>query len=291
MKTYVECIPCIINQGIKIGRRLDIKDEKIEEMVRELMDHLKGENFNKTPAELAKYSYKIINKYMMTNDPYKEIKKYYNESMLKLVPEIKNIINNSGNRFEIAMKIAVLGNIIDFGSKHKFSENDIIKKVRDIGNSYFAIDDSKKLYDKLRVSKTLLYIGDNCGEIVFDKIFIEYIKFSFPNLKIYYGVRGEPVINDVTIVDAKDVNMEEVAEVIDNGDNSPGTVLNNISGKFKDLLFNSDLVISKGQGNYETLNEINRDDVFLLFMAKCDVVSKELGVKNMSFICKKIDNI
>lgn len=146
------------------------------------------------------------------------------------------------------------------------------------------------MYEKLKKADTLLYLGDNCGEIVFDKVFIEYLKDIFPNLKIFYGVRGRPIINDGTLEDAEMVGMREVAKVLDNGDGAPGTVIEDVREEFRRLFYGADIVIAKGQGNYETLSGTDREEVYLLFMAKCGVVAKKIGVETMSLIRMKSTN-
>lgn len=139
----------------------------------------------------------------------------------------------------------------------------------------------------MKSAKSILYLGDNCGEIVLDKIFIELLSKEYPTCKVYYGVRGKPIVNDVTIEDALEVKMNEVATVISNGDGALGTVLKNTSTQFKQVFQQVDIVICKGQGNYEGLLGINKENVFFLFMAKCELVAKPVGVKTMSIVCMK----
>lgn len=286
MRTYLECIPCIITQGIKTAKRLNISEEIQEEMVKETLDYLKDKDYGKTPPEIAKPVYKIINKYMGTEDPFKELKDFYNDEMMKIEDDLKNIIKKNSD-LKIAIKLAITGNIIDFGAKHSFDKKVVLDKIDEIENNKLIIDSSDELYEKLIKAKTLLYLGDNCGEIVFDKVFIEYLKKEFPLLEITFGVRGEPIINDVTIEDAKKIGLDKLVDIISNGDSAPGTVIEDTSEKFKKKFYESDLIIAKGQGNYETLSRIDRDNVFLLFMAKCNVVADELNVPIMSLICKK----
>ena len=137
--------------------------------------------------------------------------------------------------------------------KHKFDLNTLMDKLHKIKSDNLAVDDSRKLFDDISEAHTLLYLGDNCGEIVLDKIFIEELKAHYNNLKVYYGVRGQAIVNDVTIDDASDVNMSESAEVISNGDISLGTVIEKTSSEFQKVFNDADVVICKGQGNYEGL--------------------------------------
>jgi len=288
MKTAVECIPCLINQGIKVSKFNNISDEKTQELIKEILSKLSTEKIlDTTPPHLAKDIYKIISKYNDNSDPYKEIKEYYNNEIMAMAPKLKLKIEDSSNPLFTAIKLAVTGNIIDFGTNHSITEEIIREKIEEIEHKNFAIDDTTKLYNKLKTSKTLLYLGDNCGEIVFDKLLIEEIKKEFPNLHITFAVRGNFVINDVTTADAKQVGMYDIVDVIDNGDNAPGTIIENCSKEFMDRFNNSDLIISKGQGNFETLNLTKRDDIYFLFMTKCRLVTKNLNVPMFSLMCKK----
>jgi len=286
MKTYLECIPCIISQGIKTAKRLNVSEEIQEEMVKETLDYLKDKNYGKTPPELAKPVYKIINKYMGTDDPFKELKDFYNDEMMKIEDDLRNIIEKNSD-LKTAIKLAITGNIIDFGAKHSFDKKVVLDRINEIESNKLIVDTSDELFDKLKESKTLLYLGDNCGEIIFDKVFIEYLKKEFPHLEITFGVRGSPIINDATEEDAKKVGLDKMVKIISNGDSAPGTVIEDTSDEFKEIFYSSDLIIAKGQGNYETLSTIDRENVFLLFMAKCDVVADELNVPIMSLVCQK----
>ncbi len=205
--------------------------------------------------------------------------------MLKIENELENIIENSNDKFLSAMKLAITGNIIDFGPKHEITKEMVLKKVYEAENASLVIDRSNELYNKLKESKKLLYIGDNCGEIVFDKVFINYMKKEFPLLEITFAVRGKPAINDITIDDAIETGIDKIVKIIDNGDDAPGTIIEDVKDEFREIFYNSDIIISKGQGNYETLNDIDRDDVFFLFMAKCDVIAGKLNVNKMSLVC------
>lgn len=290
MQTTLYCIPCLIKQGIKIADFLKIDDFKSEKMMREILEALKEENYKNSPPYLAKRVYSIICKFAETGNPYREIKEYYNRELLGMEKNLKRIVKDSPYGFNAALKLTITGNIIDFGTEYNITKDFILGKLEEVHEKQLKIDDSIEMYKKLEKAETLFYLGDNCGEIVLDKVFIEYLKSIFPNLNIFYGVRGKPIINDVTLEDAKMVKMEEVAEILDNGDGAPGTVIQDVKDEFKKLFYKSDIVIAKGQGNYETLSGIDREDVYMLFMAKCDVVAKKVGVEPMSLICMKSVN-
>jgi uncharacterized protein with ATP-grasp and redox domains len=149
-----------------------------------------------------------------------------------------------------------------------------------------AIDDSKTLMEDILNANILLYLGDNCGEICMDKILLKKIKELNPNVKILFGVRGEPVVNDSIAEDAYIVGIDEYAEIIENGDGSLGTVLNRTSIQFKEVYKKADVVIAKGQANYECLSEESKNIYFLL-MTKCDVIANDIDAPEKKMICMK----
>ena len=290
MKTAIECIPCLITQGIKVSKNNNVSDEQREKLVKEILSKLSTEEFtNSTPPYLAKDIYNIIGRYVGNVDPYKDIKHTYNNLILGMESNLQTKIDIAENSFKAAVKLAVVGNIIDFGTNHAINDELIYKKIEESDTTDFATDNSERLYEKLKHAKKLLYLGDNCGEIVFDKLLIKEIKKTFPHVDITFAVRGSYVINDVTVDDAQQVGMDNIVTVIDNGDNAPGTIIENCSDTFVEEFNSADVIISKGQGNYETLNDANRGEIFFLFMTKCPLVTKELNVDMFSLMCKEIE--
>jgi len=285
MKLDLNCITCNINQAIKIMELFDVDRNTKEEMMREVLEYLSNADYSKCNPEIIAGTWGIILKYIENDNPYDDIKKYYNMEILKMTESIDSLIENSDDKFNTALKIAIAGNLIDFAAKHKFDLEMLKEKIMNIEEMNLAIDHSKNLYERLKTAKTIMYLGDNCGEICLDKLFIKYIKSEFPNIKVYFGVRGKIIVNDVTSDDALMVGMQEVAAVIENGDGSLGTVIERVSDEFKDKFYHADVVIAKGQGNYESLSETDKNNIFHLFMAKCEPVSNSLGVKSMSILC------
>jgi hypothetical protein len=203
-----------------------------------------------------------------------------------LLPEYERKIEQDKNSFQLALRYAIVGNIIDFNPIHNTLLDDIFDYFENMEQLELAIDDSTILVEDILNSKTLLYLGDNCGEICMDKIFLKQIKKLNSNIKILFGVRGKPVVNDSIAEDAYIVGIDEYAEVIDNGDGSLGTVLNRTSPAFKEVYKKADVVIAKGQANYECLSEENKNIYFLL-TTKCEVIANYIGVEEMKMICMK----
>lgn len=222
----------------------------------------------------------LLNQYSNNPDPYQEAKKQSNDLVLGMYPELKKIVFQSENQFETALRLAIAGNIIDYGIGNYFDLQGTIDKVL---NSEFAIDDSLELKQAISEAKTVLYLGDNCGEMIFDKLFIENL--MHPNL--IYAVRGAPVINDATMDDAKYVEMDIVADVISNGYDAPSTILEHCSAEFLEVFNRADVIISKGQGNLEGLLGKTDKEVYFLLMVKCEVIADALGVKKGDFVVRK----
>lgn len=238
------------------------------------------ENFS-APA-FSRELHQILKLYSQNADPYLEIKKHSNDLVLSLYPTFKQLVLESENPFDTALRLAIAGNIIDFGVSNHYDLDATIDKVL---KSDFAINNSSELNEALSSAKTVLYLGDNSGEIVLDKLFIETI--MHPNL--HFAVRGAPIINDVTIDDARYVGIDMVANIISNGYNAPSTIVDKCSVEFQELYNKADLIISKGQGNLEGLLNNTDKQIFFLLMVKCDVIAEALGVQKGDFVVKKQD--
>lgn len=210
-------------------------------------------------------------------DPYAEEKKKSNDISLQLYNGLRKEVIDSPHPFGMALRLSIAGNSMDYGAGSEFNIHDTIQKVL---NSKFAIDHSLELEKRIKTAKKILYIGDNAGEIVFDKLFIEMMMHNH----LTYAVRDSAVLNDVTQEDAHQVGMDLVADVISNGNNFPSTILSQCSPEFLRLYNEADLIISKGQGNLEGLINENDPRIFFLLMVKCDVVAEMLGVEKDSFV-------
>lgn len=211
------------------------------------------------------------------NDPFESEKKENNAMALEIYKSVKPKVQQSTDPFMMALKLAIAGNVMDYGAHSSFDINATIDKAL---KTTFAIDHSAELKTRISTAKNIMYLGDNAGEIVFDRLLIETIMHNH----ITFAVRGKPILNDVTLEDALSVGMDKVADVISNGAGNPSTVLENCSDEFVQIFNHVDLIISKGQGNLEGLIELNDSRIFFLLMAKCDVIGERLGVNKGSFI-------
>ena len=225
--------------------------------------------------------YELAYKYTDIRDFYDKKKKESNEFLLLLYPEFKKTVNDAEYSFGAAVRYAIAGNIIDFGAMHDFSIDTIHSELEKALNAAEITDESiKNLENEIEKADKILYIGDNAGEIVFDKLLIE----NLPKEKIVFSVRGGPIINDALMDDAEQVGLTEMVKVISNGAALPGTCLSECSEEFIEHFNNADLIISKGQGNYETLNDVDRN-IFFLLKVKCPVVAEDISVPLGKCVC------
>ena len=280
MKTFLDCLPCMMSQALRAGRMAT--DDEI--IIKKLLDNvgamMKDMHLENIPPETGDAIYKKISKITGVIDPYKKIKESNIDEALQLYPKLKEIVKRSNNKLLTAIRIAIAGNVIDLGVNKQFN---IAKDVEEILQQEFGIFDFHEFEKHLKEANTILYIGDNAGESVFDKILIEEL-----NKPVIYVVRDIPVINDVTYQDAVDSGIDEVAEIISSGCSAPGTILKFCNVKFLEIFASSDLVISKGQGNYEGLSNVDRS-LFFLLKAKCHVIANDLNVKENDIILKGIN--
>ncbi|GAF96550.1 unnamed protein product, partial [marine sediment metagenome] len=240
-------------------------------------------DLSKKPPEFARLVYNIIEEITGNEDPYKEIKKRDNEHAISLLPEIKSIIKKSEDKLFTSIKIAIAGNIMDFAAN---SDYDLKKTIEKVLESDFAINDYEKFKEGIKKATSIAYLADNAGEIVFDKLLIEKIR-ELNNCKIYLFVKGKPIVNDATEIDTKiiGINNFDNIEIKKINTGFPNTGMKKESKEFISFIKQMDLVISKGQGNYESLSEVNANIYFLL-IAKCHVIARDLGVKKGSIILK-----
>jgi uncharacterized protein with ATP-grasp and redox domains len=206
-------------------------------------------------------------------------------SAKKFITICKTNIDQSEDKLQGAIKTAIAGNVIDLAAEVIFDLNDEVKKIF---QTDFSIDDFEKLKSRLLKTKTLVYLADNAGEEIFDKLCIETIKELYPKIKIYYFVRGRPIINDLTIEHAKKSKLDTVATLVDSGVPTPGFTQELATAKANRLFENADCIISKGMGNYECLGEEKNLPIYFLLKVKCQVVARVIGAKLGDIVCKEL---
>jgi uncharacterized protein with ATP-grasp and redox domains len=284
MKTYLDCVPCIIEQTIKAARDLTQDLEKQEILLQKVLETLSNITYNQSPPYLGREAHRVIRRILDNADPYLKLKREFNRVGKELYPSLQERVNHSKDPLADAVKLAIAGNIIDFGPQHHFELRETIDKVL---QKKPAIDHTESLREDIESASTILYLGDNAGETFFDRILIE----KMPSKEIYYGVRGSPVINDATSEDAYWAGLDEVAKIISNGSDAPGTILEDCSAEFKDIFARSDLVIAKGHGNYETLNDVEGKKLYFLLMVKCETIARDVGCAVGKYVVKRAENV
>jgi uncharacterized protein with ATP-grasp and redox domains len=228
-----------------------------------------------TPPEMARVIHQTIREVTGSDDPYRQIKERSNEKALELYSLMKELVATSGDPLLASWRLATAGNSIDFGvSSESFQDYQFL--IEYALSSPCRVDHYGKFVGCLSRASSLLYLGDNAGEIVFDRVFIEEI-IAFKDIDVIFVVRGSPIINDATYEDAMYVGMEKVAKIMSNGCDYPGTVLRSCSKRVQKLFQSADIVIAKGQGNYESIDG-DRGNLFHLFKVKCSVVASQLKV-------------
>jgi len=275
MKTYLECIPCFIKQSLEAAR-MATDDEGVQaEVLREVMKHLQNISFKNSPPELSREVHQIIKRITKSEDPYRKVKNQSNVIAEKEYPYLKKLIEESDDPLLMAIKLSIVGNVIDFGTTNRFNVDDMIDNAVKQEFDASSYPQFKKILEQ---SETILFLADNTGEIFFDKLLLE--EFVSRKKKITYVVKANPVINDATKEDAYTAGIDKLAKIID-GDSgqkqsAPGMILSYASEEFLKIFESSDMIISKGQGNYEGLSDVDRE-VFFMLVAKCPLVAQDIN--------------
>ncbi|MBN2809822.1 MAG: DUF89 family protein [Deltaproteobacteria bacterium] len=275
MKTYLDCLPCFMNQIVRCGRLLEISEADSMSMLREFAGGFADFNLEDPPPQTSIRLYEMIARYAGCRDPFKAIKQESTDKALALYSDLKKRVELSSSPLSLAAKFAVAGNVIDFGVASEFDLGAELDRVVDRGA--FGRWEEDKFFAALKEAEWLLYLGDNTGETVMDRLFIETI-VRVAEVPVTYVVREKPIINDAVLDDALAAGLNDCAEIISSGCSAPGTVLELCSPEFLNLFYNAPLIVSKGQGNYETLSEIAAP-IFFFLKAKCAVVAEHLDVQ------------
>jgi uncharacterized protein with ATP-grasp and redox domains len=282
MRIFLDCIPCFVRQALD-SARLATDDERIhEQVVREVLRLAADLDMSQSPPAIGQQIHQLIRKLIDNKDPYRELKQRSNHLALKMCSELQQRIRTSKDPLETAVRLAIAANIIDLGVKTSIAETDIEKVINDCLTVDFDGQQLEFFKNAIKKAKKILYLADNAGEIVFDRLLIEHL----PAEKVTLVVKGKPVINDATMEDAEFAGLTEIVEVIDNGSDAPGTILESCSQTFRNRFEDADLIIAKGQGNYETLSDVDKN-IFFVLKAKCPVIAKDLGCEVGEMILRR----
>lgn len=270
------CIECARRSQVRVMDKFGLPLERRNSFLAYFDEIVQSAN-GTSPLEIGQLLRAELGRVTGIADPYSEEKQAGNRTAMQLYHEWKPLVYQSDDPFKMALRLAVAGNIMDYGASDRF---DIHQTIRKVLQAEFAIDHSQALLEKIRQAGSVLYLGDNAGEIVFDKLLIEVMQHP----DVTFAVRGAPVINDITLEDAAFTGMHNVAKVISNGHNAPSTLPEKCSPEFRSVFKKADVIISKGQGNLEGLWDRNDSRIFFVLMTKCPVFAELLRVPEQSFI-------
>jgi damage-control phosphatase, subfamily I len=271
MKTFLDCIPCQMRQAIQAVRQISADDALAESVLRHALSLAAKIDYNQPPAMIGREIHALIRKETQNTDPYSEIKSKANNTALKVMSQSRDQILKADNPLQQAVKFAIAGNILDFAIYNGWDDNRFQKCLDDATKKYIDPQQMERLRSALEKADKILYLADNAGETIFDSLLIEQL---LPR-KIVYAVKSSPVINDALISDALIAGIDKLGTIITNGTDSAGTVLSICSQEFLNEFDNADLIIAKGQANYETLCDVKKN-IFFLTQIKCQIIARDL---------------
>jgi len=272
MKTTLDCIPCFVRQSLNAVRMVTTDPALQERFLREVLQWMVHIDMHLPPPVMAQRIHRRLKEIVGNPDPYFAVKRQSNRMALELLPELKTSVEQDPEPLVMAMRLAVAGNIIDMGVSKTITAADIQNAINQALTEPL-VGPLAQFKQTLSAARHILYLADNAGEIVFDRLLIEQLA---PR-RVTVAVRGAPILNDATISDARDAGLDQLVELIDNGSDAPGTLLADCSESFRNHFESADLVIAKGQGNFESLSR-EQGNIFFLFKAKCHVIAAHAGL-------------
>ena len=281
MQTTFDCIPCFIRQALGAVRMVTDNPSIHQQVIHGVLWRLSQMSLQQSPVVMAQTIHRLVRELAGEADPYREAKQQSNELALELYPRLAAMVRCSDNALETAVRLAVAGNVIDLGVQGCIEKQHVEEAITHALAAPFN-GEIADLSEAISRAQSILYLADNAGEIVFDRLLIEQVSPS----RVTVAVRGKPVLNDATLTDAEATGLTQLVEVIDNGSDAPGTLLDDCSEAFRRRFDSADMVIAKGQGNYESLSDVDRD-VFFAFKAKCPVIAVELGCPVGSLVVRR----
>ena len=282
MRTYIECLPCLCRQAIEAARHAVDDPAVHEEVVRGVLAESARMDLSLPPPVMGGYIHRLVRQVTGDPDPYAAAKDRFNQLALSILPQLRVLIHDSADPMDTAVRLAIAGNVIDFATNASLDRNHIDEAIAHALAAPLDGGPCADFTEAIERAGRILYLADNAGEIVFDRLLIEQL----PQDRVTVVVKGSPVINDAIWQDAHTAGLTNMVEVIDNGSDIPGTILPSCSHSFRERFASVDLIISKGQGNYESLSDTDKP-VFFIFKAKCRVITMDIGCAIGSLILRK----
>jgi hypothetical protein len=271
MRTYLDCIPCFARQSLEAARMATDDPAVQERVLRDVLRALSEIDFADSPPAMAQRIHRLIRQATGRDDPYRALKQRFTRMALALLPGLRERAARAADPRETALRLAIAGNVIDLGVNGSLDEADVLQAVDEAASAPLA-GDVRGMFAAAEAAEEILYLADNAGEIVFDRLLLERL----PAGKVTVVVKGSAILNDATAADARASGLPDNIPIIDNGSDAPGTILRECSERFRRRFARADLVLAKGQGNYETLSEVEKD-VFFMLKVKCPVIARHLG--------------
>jgi uncharacterized protein with ATP-grasp and redox domains len=278
MRTYLDCYPCLLRQALQAARFAGADDARQKAVLDSVLGVLRRAEPTATPPEIANRVHQIVRRETGDGDPYRSAKEQSTREALALYSRLKTLVAEADDPLDVAVRLSIAGNIIDFGPVREY---DLWATVERVLSQPFAIDDGEAFRKALGRVDQVLYLADNAGETVFDRALIEAL-----GVPVVYAVKGGPVLNDATLEDARAAGLDRVAQVVDNGADAAGTILSFCSESFRRMYEEAQLVIAKGQANYETLSA-EGPEVFFLLQAKCPIIARDVGAPVGGIVLKQ----
>lgn len=283
MKTTLDCIPCFIRQALEAARLATTDPALHERIMRQALTAMAGMDMKTTPPMIAQHLHRRLRGLTGVVDPYREVKDRFNRMALDMLPGLNARVENAQDPLGMATRLAIAGNVIDLGAKAGLTQGDAGAAMAQAIEEPL-LGNMEEFRRAVNSAGKILYLADNAGEIVFDRLLIEQLSPE----RVTLAVRGAAVINDATILDALQAGLQGLVEVIDNGSDAPGTVLADCSEEFRRRFHEADLIISKGQGNFETLSG-DAAPIFFLFKVKCPVIALHTGLSVGTHVLRRFD--
>lgn len=279
MKIYLDCYACFVRQALDAARLVGCNDDQQYSVVRSTLDLLRNITPGTALPEIAGRVHRLVRNEISVIDPYKEYKALGTRQALSMYPRLKALIDESSDPLGVAVRLSIAGNIMDLGFKDHY--DDLWSTVERVLAQPYAIDDEEKLRARLSEADYVLFLADNAGETVFDRLLLEVLQ-----IPVIYAVKGSPTLNDATLQDAAQAGLDQFAKIISNGTDAPGTVLSLCSEEFLEIYESAPLIIAKGQGNYESLSSAG-PNVFFLLQVKCPVISRDIDAPVGSIVVRQ----
>lgn len=280
MKLNPFCMCCAVNKQEEKIRKFPDMDKKTEYM-KKVMAILSGSEEQDCSPSLSVEIQKLYSEFWnCPMEDFTEIKREFNQLMLNMEASIEEKIRKADDPLEKALLYARIGNYIDFAAISNVDQSTVITLLDEKSSEALDEEEYKNFLHDLSSARKLVYLTDNCGEIVLDKLAVQILKEQYPNLDITVIVRGYPVVNDATMEDAEEIGLTDLVKVIGNGSNIGGTWIPGINSESRELLYQADVILAKGQGNFETLNDCDLN-VYYLFLCKCDLFQRRFHAENL----------